>query len=75
MLTLLKGHNTRLVEKLSELVLASSSSGDDPFDSVVSLSDNGQTNFWTKVPLKMQKGGSRVDKKLLNFFQFKKKSV
>ena len=76
MLALLKGHNIRFVDKLSELVLASSSSGGDPFDSVSSLSDNGKTNFWTIAPLKMQtKNGSRVEKKLLNFFQFKKKIV
>ena len=75
MLALLKGHNIRFVDKLSELVLASSSSGGDPFDSVSSLSDNGQTKFWTLAPLKMQKYGSSADKKLLNFFKFKKKIV
>ena len=42
-LGLLKNHQARLVDKLSELVLASSSSGEDPFDSVSSLSDNGKT--------------------------------
>lgn len=77
MLALLKGPQFRLVDKQSELVLASSSSGGDPFDSVSSLSDKGQTNFWTNETWKMQtsKNKNRVEKKLLNFFRFKKNFI
>ena len=49
LLALLKGRRqVRLVDKLSEHVLASSSSGGDPFESVSSLSDNGKGQFWSQ---------------------------
>ena len=75
MASLLKGHQSRLVDKLSELVVASSSSGADPFESVSSLSDNGVTKFWTEDTYRMIKSKNSVDKKLLNFFKFKKQQV
>ena len=75
-LGLLKNHQARLVDKLSELVLASSSSGEDPFDSVSSLSDNGKTFFWTKTTWNIIKTSEdRVDKNLLHLFLYKKQSV
>ena len=71
-ISLLKSHQTRLVDKLSELVIASSNSGSDPFDSVASLSDDSKSNFWTKGTKKLLKGNDRVDQNLLHLFRFKK---
>ena len=75
LLGLLKGHQTRIVDKLSELVLASSSSGGDPFDSVSSLSDDGNSQFWTKEAQMILKKNNIVEKKLLSVFRFKKTRV
>ena len=74
-LSLLKGNQLRLVDKMSELVIASSSSDNDPFESVSSLSDNGKTNFWTDETWKMFKSKNGVDKRLINFFRLKKNLV
>ena len=42
---------------------------------MASLSDNGQTQFWTKSTSKLIASNKRVDSKLLNIFRFKKNSV
>ena len=67
MLALLKGRQARFVDKLSELVLKDESDWED-FDSVHSLSDDGQTRFWPSVTPKMQRSQHTMDKKLLHFF-------
>ena len=64
-----------MVDKLSEPVLKSSSSDNDPFDSVSSLSDHGQTQFWTKKSWQMLRSKKKVDRKLLYIFSLKKNLV
>ena len=67
MLALLKGHQARFVDKLSELVLKDESDWED-FDSINSLSDDGRTSFWPIVTHRMQNNKVVMDKKLLHFF-------